>query len=114
MANQSMWYPWHYTTSYWGFFVVNDGVKINSCNPQIMRCILCHYNPIDVNAINVSHGKNKGLLNYNKNHGTSFLEKHVFHEHVEECSRWDLFLVQKLKEMDLNEKQQRKGKIFDH
>jgi hypothetical protein len=35
-----------------------------------MRCIICHYNPIRVNAINVSHGKNKGLLSYSKHHGT--------------------------------------------
>jgi hypothetical protein len=78
-----------------GFFIVNDGAKINSCNPQIMRCIVCHCYPIDVNAINVSHEKNKCLLNYNKDHGTSSLKKLVFHEHVEECKRWDLFLVQK-------------------
>jgi len=31
-----MWYPWHHIASYWGFFVLNDGAKINSYNPQIM------------------------------------------------------------------------------
>jgi hypothetical protein len=52
-----------------------------------MQCIVYHYNPIDVNVINVSHGKNKGLLSYNKDHGTSNLKKHVFYEHVEKCKR---------------------------
>ncbi len=78
-----------------GFFVVNDGAQINSCNlMQIMWCIVCHSNPIDASANNVSHGKIKGLMNYNKNHRTSSLKKHVSHEHVEEGKRWDL-LVQK-------------------
>jgi len=22
LANQNKWYPWHFTTSYWGFFLV--------------------------------------------------------------------------------------------
>jgi len=60
-----------------------------------MQYIVCHYNPIDVSAINVSHGKIKGFLSYNKDHGTSFLKKYVSHEHVEKCKRWDLFLVQR-------------------
>jgi hypothetical protein len=61
-----------------------------------MQCIVCHYNPSDVNVINVSHGKNKGLLRYNRHHGTFSLKKLVFHERVEECKRWVLFLVQKV------------------
>jgi len=61
-----------------------------------MQYIVYHCNPIDVSAINVSHGENNGLLSYNKDHGTSSLKKYVFHEHMEECKRWDLFLVQKI------------------
>ncbi len=73
------------------FFVVNDGAQIDSCNlVQIMWCIVYHSNPIDGNVSNVSHGKIKGLMNYNKNHRTSSLKKHVFHEHVEDGNRWDL------------------------
>jgi hypothetical protein len=36
---------------------------------------------MDVNVHNVSHGKNKGLMSYNKDHGTFSLKKYVFHEH---------------------------------
>jgi hypothetical protein len=46
--------------------------------------------PIDVNVNNVSHGKNKGLMSHNIDHGTFSLKKHVSHEHVKEGRRWDL------------------------
>jgi len=59
-----------------------------------MRCIVYHSNPIDVNANIVSHGKNKGLMRYNKNHGTSSLKNHVFHEDAEKGKRQD-FLFEK-------------------
>ncbi len=59
-----------------------------------MRCIVYHSNPIDVNVNIVSHGKNKRLMRYNKNHGTSSLKKHVFHEHAEKGKRRD-FLFEK-------------------
>jgi hypothetical protein len=55
-----------------------------------MWCIVCHYIPIDVNVINVSHGKNKDLMSYNKDHGTFSLKKHVSYEHLKEGRRWDL------------------------
>jgi len=51
-----------------------------------------HSNPIDVNVNNVFDGKHKGLMSYNKDHGTFSLKKHVFHKHVKECKRWDLLL----------------------
>ncbi len=40
------------------------------------------------------HGKNMGPMIYNKDHGSSYLKKHIFHEHVEEGKEWDL-LAQK-------------------
>jgi hypothetical protein len=43
------------------FFIVNDGVNFNSCDSQIMQCIVCHSNLIDVNVKNVCHGKKKAL-----------------------------------------------------
>jgi hypothetical protein len=49
-------------------------------------------------------GSIKGLLNYNKNHGTSSLKKHVFNEHLEVYKRWGLFLLQTMVET-VNERQ---------
>jgi hypothetical protein len=44
-----------------GFFVFNDGAKMNSYNPQIMQCIVCHGNPIDLNGNMFPMGKAKVL-----------------------------------------------------
>lgn len=52
------------------FFIVNDGDVINCCNPQKMRCIVCHPTTLLFDG-----GKHKGLLNYNKNCGMSSLKK---------------------------------------
>jgi hypothetical protein len=41
MANVALWYPIHHLLGYWGFFIVNDGAKINYCNPHIMQCVVC-------------------------------------------------------------------------
>jgi hypothetical protein len=93
-----------------GVFLSNDSAQINFCNLQIMQCIVYHSNPIDGNANNVFHAKNKGLMSYIKNHKTYCLKKHVSHEHVEEGKRWDL-LRKKLKEIETNKNQQKKGKM---
>jgi hypothetical protein len=75
------------------FFVVNDSAKINSINPQIMRCILGHLTPV-----NVDSNGNKVLVSYNTQYGTSVLKKHVTNKHVEEYRRWGLFVMQKSKD----------------
>jgi hypothetical protein len=41
-----------------------------------------------------AHGKHKGLMNYNKNHGTSALKKHVCHEHPNMYKKWVIFIVE--------------------
>jgi hypothetical protein len=89
LVNQSMWYPLCCVSNYWAFFLVNDNAKINSINLQVMRCILCHPIPVNVD----SNGKNKGLVNYNTQYGTSDLKKHVTDKHVKEYRRWGLFVV---------------------
>jgi hypothetical protein len=33
VANINLWFPSHQTSTYWTFFVVNDGVEVNICNP---------------------------------------------------------------------------------
>jgi len=40
---------------------------------------------VQVNVRNLSQGKNKGLLNYNNDHGTSSLKQHIFNEHQVMC-----------------------------
>jgi hypothetical protein len=55
-------------------------------------------------------GSIKGLLNYNKNHGTRLLKKHVFNEHLE-MDRWGLFLLQTMAKI-VNERQVTNKKNF--
>jgi hypothetical protein len=89
LINQSMWYPFYNVSNYWAFVVLNDSAKINSINLQVMRCILCHPTPVNVD----SNRNNKGLVSYNTRHGTSALKKHVTDKHVKKYRRWGLFMV---------------------
>jgi hypothetical protein len=78
VGKSNMWYLFHDYANYWGFFVVNDGVFFNSCNLQVIRCVLCHFARVNVDVHNLTHGKNiKGLVSYKKNQNTSSLIKHV-------------------------------------
>jgi hypothetical protein len=64
-----------------GVFVVVNGVVVtNSCNPRMLWCVVYHLFVVQVDAKNLSQGKNKRLLSYNKYHGTNLLEKHTYDE----------------------------------
>lgn len=58
-----------------GFLVVNNGVEINSFNPQLMCYIVCHFVLIKQDVRILAQGKNKRLLRYNKERGMSSLKK---------------------------------------
>jgi hypothetical protein len=90
VANKKLWSPSHRTSTYWVFFVMNDGAIVNICNPQMMHCFLCH--PTQLELLD-AEGKHKGLVSYNKNHGTSILKKHACHEHPNLYKKWSLFLL---------------------
>ncbi len=49
---------------------------------------------MQVDVGNLSQEKHKGFLNYNKNHGTSSLKKHVCNEHLEAYKKWGFFSLQ--------------------
>jgi hypothetical protein len=49
-------------------------------------------------------GSIKGLLNYNKDHGTRSLKKYASTKHFKVYRRWELFLLQTMAEI-VNEKQ---------
>jgi hypothetical protein len=69
-------------------FVINGLVAINFCNPQLLRCVVCHLFIVQVDVGNLSQEKHKGFLNYNKNHGTSSLKIHAYNEHLEVYRKW--------------------------
>ncbi len=58
---------------------MNDAAFISYCNLQIMSCVLCHLAIVNVDVHNLTHRKSlKGLMSYNKDHNTSFLNKTCF------------------------------------
>jgi hypothetical protein len=73
------------------FFVVNDVGFISSCNPQVMRCVLCHFAIMNVDVHNLAHKKSlMGLVSYNKYHTTNFLKKLVLELHSTKYTKWGL------------------------
>jgi len=93
VANRNLWSPSHQTSTYWAFFMVNDGATMNICNPQMMHCFVCH--PTQLELLD-AQGKHKGLVSYNKNHDISVLKKHACHEHLVLYKKWGLFLLQRI------------------
>jgi hypothetical protein len=70
---------------YRGFCLfANDGIVINSCNPQILWCVVCHYVIADDESRLFARGKNKGCVKYNKYYGIRCLKERVSNKHFEE------------------------------
>jgi hypothetical protein len=56
-----------------------------------MSCVLCHLAIVNVDIHNLAHKKSlKGLVNYNKDHNTSFLKKLVLELHSTKYTKWGL------------------------
>jgi hypothetical protein len=71
------------------FFFFFNSFFINSCKPQIMRCVLWHSNVVTIDVHNFANVKNmKQLVNYKKNH-VNFLEKHVSKLHLTKYIKLD-------------------------
>jgi len=59
----------------WAFYFVNDGEKVEATSHQVMKCILCYDNAINIH--NARTKEIKGLINYYKFYGIIALKKHV-------------------------------------
>jgi hypothetical protein len=55
------------------------------------KCFVCH--PIQLQHID-AHGKHKGVVGYNKNHGTHALNKYVCNEHPNLYKKWGSLKLQ--------------------
>jgi hypothetical protein len=64
----------------WSFYYVNDNVKIDIENTQIMHYILCYQEPII--GINLRIQTRKRLIFYYKKNGITFPKKHVDAKHI--------------------------------
>jgi hypothetical protein len=93
----------------WAFYFVNDGKKIEVASHQVIRCILCYDNVI--NIPNPKIKERKGSIIYYKTYGITALKKHVDANHS--------IIVKKFEEEINNEiignvekNLQRKGQMF--
>jgi hypothetical protein len=84
-----------------------------------MVCINKHLQPMD-DAVccvspyrleNEAQRKHKGLVNYNKNHGTSILLKNVYREHLDFYKKWGVLFSKRLQNPKVTNKLQRRGKL---
>jgi hypothetical protein len=74
-VQSKIWKPHGKTLLCWVFYYVNDNTNVDIENPQIMHCIFCHNNPI--NVTNPRTQFKRGIISYYKTNGITFLEKHV-------------------------------------
>jgi hypothetical protein len=59
----------------WAFYCVNDWKEVEVASYQVMKCILCHDN--EVNIPNARTKERKGLITYYTTYGISTHTKHV-------------------------------------
>jgi hypothetical protein len=74
--NQQAWVLHHRLSLPWHFFVVNDGKKPNPLTIQTMHFLVCHYVYQTCSASSTAK-KQKGMISYNQQHGTTFMKKHI-------------------------------------
>jgi len=72
---RKMWRSHNKNVLCWAFYCVTDGKEVEKASHQIMRCILCYVNL--VNVLNLRTKERKGLITYYKTYGITILKKHV-------------------------------------
>jgi hypothetical protein len=87
--NQQAWVLHHRLSLPWHFFVVNDGKKPNPLTIQTMHFLVCHYVYQTCSASSTAK-KQKGMISYNQQHGTTFMKKHILAEHPIAWHRWKI------------------------
>jgi hypothetical protein len=63
----------------WAFYCVNDGKKVEIANHQVMRCIMCYVDPVNVHNQRIK--ERKASITYYKTLGITTLKKHVDANH---------------------------------
>lgn len=86
-TNQDFWAPHGRASATWAFYVVNDNSEPDSAHPQQMRCAICHPAQQE-HRPNSATRVRKGVVTYNKQHGTTSMKKHVAQEHGDIFTRY--------------------------
>jgi len=77
------WKPWSRNASSWAFFTVNDNQPVQVEKPQVLRCILCRPEAVNLDVLAQRTRARKGVITYNKSNGTTAMRKHIESEHPE-------------------------------
>ena len=66
----------------------NNNEQILLDKPQVLCCLLCHFDALGADMLALKTRGRKGLITYNKAHGMNAMKKYVEHEHGEVSSRF--------------------------
>ncbi len=75
------WKLWSRNASSWAFFAVNDNEPVQVETPQVLRCILCRPEAVNLDVLSQRTRARKGVITYNKANGTTAMRKHIESEH---------------------------------
>ncbi|CAK9190719.1 unnamed protein product [Sphagnum troendelagicum] len=75
------WKLWSRNASSWAFFAVNDNEPVQVETPQVLRCILCRPEAVNLDVLAQRTRARKGVITYNKANGTTAMRKHIESEH---------------------------------
>lgn len=84
---QAFWRVYHRNSPTWAFFTTNDSCPVDLVKPQLMRCIVCHPSRRETMGLRSTRCR-KGVVLYNKEHGTSAMKRHVHAEHPQAFNRY--------------------------
>lgn len=90
-SNQKSWVPYHRNSPVWAFFQLLDGSgggRVDASIVQTMRCVICHPTSVSSPSSSRKTRSRKGVVNYNHNHGSTSLKKHVDTAHSELYDRY--------------------------
>ena len=90
-SNQKSWVPYHRNSPVWAFFQLLDGSgggRVDASIVQTMRCVICHPTSVSSPSSIRTRRSRKGVVNYNHNHGSTSLKKHVDAAHSELYDRY--------------------------
>ena len=90
-SNKKSWVPYHRNSPVWAFFQLLDGSgggRVDASIVQTMRCVICHPTSVSSPSSSRTTRSRKGVVNYNHNHGSTSLKKHVDTAHSELYDRY--------------------------
>jgi hypothetical protein len=78
-VQRKIWRGHNINSLCWAFYCVNYGKEVEVTSHQVMRCILCYDNAI--NIPNARTKERKGLITCYKTYDINVLKKHVHVDH---------------------------------